>query len=62
MYETVRVKNKCIYAGLGRFKCYCSHVQCGVQCIHDELSIVLYSIDQMQGIKLTRLKCIRFQC
>ena len=28
---------------------------------NDELSMVLYSIDQMQGIKLKRLKRIHFQ-
>ena len=61
MYETVRAKTNS-YAGLEQFKHRSSHAyNVWYNAYNDELSMVLYLIDQMQGIKLTRLERIRFQ-
>ena len=64
MYGTVYAKTNA-YAGLEQFERCSGHLQCVVatyNAYNDELSMVLYIIDQMQGIKLTRLKRIHFHC
>ena len=49
------------YNGLGQLNAVVAKYNVRYNAYNDELFMVLYSIDQMQGVKLTRLKHVRFQ-
>ena len=49
------------YAGLGQLNGIVATYNVWYNAYNDGLSMVQYSIDQMQGIKLMSLKPIRFQ-
>ena len=72
MYGMVRVKNKCICRFRYSLNAVVATYIVRYNAYNDELSMVLYSLDQMQGIKLTHsfpllkvfifsAKCVCFQ-